>query len=178
MVKEKLVVYPVIFVLGSTLILTSALVLLDQVTIPAAEFNQDIELKHKILNVSDILPKNTLPSNIDRAFKDDATEEGYKGNKLYTLKQDGEERTYAIPVSSPGLQGSVNGYAGIARDMKKLVGIEFIKQDETPDSDGRIAENEYGSQYKGLDVSKLIDGEAIVNKPVNGGNVGAISGAI
>ncbi|MDU6599364.1 FMN-binding protein, partial [Finegoldia magna] len=154
-----------------------ALALLNQVTTPTVKFNQDIELKHKILNVFNILPKDISPSNIDKTFKDNVTEEDYKGNKLYILKQDGEEKAYAVPVNGPGLWGSISGYVGITKDMKKLVGIEFIKQDETPGLGGRITEDEYKNQYRDLDISKPVDGKIVINKPANGGNIDAISGA-
>ena len=177
MAKKKSVVYPVIFMLGLTLVLTLALALLNQVTTPTVKFNQDIELKHKILNVFNILPKDTSPSNIDKTFKDNVTEEDYKGNKLYILKQDSEEKAYAVPVNGPGLWGSISGYVGITKDMKKLVGIEFIKQDETPGLGGRITEDEYKNQFRDLDISKPVDGKIVINKPANGGNIDAISGA-
>ena len=95
MAKKKSVVYPVIFMLGLTLVLTLALALLNHVTTPTIEFNQDIELKQKILNVFNILPEDTSASNIDKTFKDNVVEEDYKDSKLYILKQDGEEKAYA-----------------------------------------------------------------------------------
>ena len=177
MAKKKSVVYPVIFMLGLTLVLTLALALLNHVTTPTIEFNQDIELKQKILNVFNILPEDTSASNIDKTFKDNVEEEDYKGNKLYILKQDGEEKSYAVPINGPGLWGSISGYVGISKDMKKLVGIEFIKQDETPGLGGRITEDEYKNQYRDLDISKPVDGKIVINKPANGGNIDAISGA-
>lgn len=177
MAKKKSVVYPVIFMLGLTLVLTLALALLNQVTTPTVKFNQDIELKHKILNVFNILPEDTSASNIDKTFKDNVVEEDYKGNKLYILKKDGEEKAYAVPINGPGLWGSISGYVGITKDMKKLVGIEFIKQDETPGLGGRITEDEYKNQYRDLDISKPVDGKIVINKPANGGNIDAISGA-
>ena len=177
MTKKKSVVYPVIFMLGLTLVLTLALALLNHVTTPTIEFNQDIELKQKILNVFNILPEDTSASNIDKTFKDNVEEEDYKGNKLYILKQDGEEKAYAVPINGPGLCGSISGYVGITKDMKKLVGIEFIKQDETPGLGGRITEDEYKNQYRDLDISKPVDGKIVINKPANGGNIDAISGA-
>ena len=63
------------------------------------------------------------------------------------------------------------------KDMKKLVGIEFIKQDETPGLGGRITEDEYKNQYRDLDISKPVEGKIVINKPANGGNIDAISGA-
>lgn len=177
MAKKKSVVYPVIFMLGLTLVLTLALALLNHVTTPTIEFNQDIELKQKILNVFNILPEDTSASNIDKTFKDNVEEEDYKGNKLYILKQDVEEKAYAVPINGPGLWGSISGYVGITKDMKKLVGIEFIKQNETPGLGGRITEDEYKNQYRDLDISKPVDGKIVINKPANGGNIDAISGA-
>ena len=130
MAKKKSVVYPVIFMLGLTLVLTLALALLNHVTTPTIEFNQDIELKQKILNVFNILPEDTSASNIDKTFKDNVEEEDYKGNKLYILKQDGEEKAYAVPINGPGLWGSISGYVGISK---------LIKNEEHPVTNARAS---------------------------------------
>ncbi len=177
MAKKKSVVYPVVFMLVLSLVLTLALAFLNQITTPTVEFNQDIELKQKILNVFNILPKDTSASNIDKTFKDNVKEEEYKGKKLYVLEQNGETQAYAVPIDGPGLWGSITGYVGISKDMKKIVGIEFISQSETPGLGGRITEDSYKEQYRNLDISNPVDGKIVINKPANGGNIDAISGA-
>lgn len=177
MAKKKSFIYPVVFMIILTGILTFLLAVINEVSLPVIEFNQEIELKQKILYVFDILPENATDKEIDKVFTDNIKEEKYKDNTLYTLEKDGKAVAYAVPFDGPGLWGSINGYLGINADLKTATGIEFIKQDETPGLGGRISEPEYKEQFRNLDISDASSGEIIINRPAPGGNVDAITGA-
>jgi len=177
--KKKSMAYPVIFMLVLTGILTLALAFINQKAEPKIEFNKDIELKQKILYVFDVVPEDATPENIDKTFNELVTEadKQFNDKPVYLLKENGEDKAYAVPFTGPGLWGSIEGYLGINKDMKTVTGIEFIKQDETPGLGGRIAEPEYKEQYRSLDISNPVGGEIVINKPAEGGNVDAIAGA-
>lgn len=175
--KKKSIVYPVVFMFGLALLLTLALAFLNEVTTPVVEFNQDIELKKKILNVFDILPADADANAIDKVFKDNVVSEDYNGKNLYIYKIGDEVAAYAVPINGPGLWGSISGYIGVTEDLTKTTGLEFIKQDETPGLGGRITEDAYKNQFRGLDISNYTDKNIVINRPANGGNIDAISGA-
>ena len=175
--KKKSIVYPVAFMFGLALLLTLALAFLNEVTTPVVEFNQDIELKKKILNVFDILPADADATAIDKVFKDNVVSEDYDGKNLYIYKNGDEVLAYAVPINGPGLWGSISGYIGVSEDLTKTTGLEFIKQDETPGLGGRITEDAYKNQFRGLDISNYTDENIVINRPANGGNIDAISGA-
>lgn len=175
--KQKSVVYPVIFMLVLSLVLTAALAALNAYTTPIVEFNQDIALKEKILYVFDIDPGSTEAEAIDKTFNENIETEEFEGNPLYVLKENGEAKAYAVPFNGPGLWGSIDGYIGIDKDLKTITGIDFIKQEETPGLGGRIEEAPYKEQYRGLDVSQPTGDSYVINRPAPGGNIDAISGA-
>jgi Na+-transporting NADH:ubiquinone oxidoreductase subunit C len=93
------------------------------------------------------------------------------------LKENGEDKGYAFPVVGPGLWGQINGYAAISTDYNELLGIVFIKHEETPGLGGRIEEEQYLSQFRNLDLSSASDGNFIIYRPAANGNVDAIAGA-
>ncbi len=175
--KKKSIVYPVVFMFALALLLTLALAFLNEVTAPVVEFNQDIELKKKILNVFDILPSDADANTIDKVFKDNVVSEDYDGKNLYIYKSGEETLAYAVPINGPGLWGSISGYIGVTNDLTKTTGLEFIKQDETPGLGGRITEDAYKNQFRGLDISNYTDKNIVINRPASGGNIDAISGA-
>lgn len=175
--KKKSIVYPVVFMFALALLLTLALAFLNEVTAPVVEFNQDIELKKKILNVFDILPSDADATTIDKVFKDNVVSEDYDGKNLYIYKSGEETLAYAVPINGPGLWGSISGYIGVTHDLTKTTGLEFIKQDETPGLGGRITEDAYKNQFRGLDISNYTDKNIVINRPASGGNIDAISGA-
>lgn len=175
--KKKSIVYPVVFMFALALLLTLALAFLNEVTAPVVEFNQDIELKKKILNVFDILPSDADAAAIDKVFKDNVVSEDYDGKNLYIYKSGEETLAYAVPINGPGLWGSISGYIGVTNDLTKTTGLEFIKQDETPGLGGRITEDAYKNQFRGLDISNYTDKNIVINRPASGGNIDAISGA-
>lgn len=175
--KKKSIVYPVVFMFSLALLLTLALAFLNEVTAPVVEFNQDIELKKKILNVFDILPSDADATTIDKVFKDNVVSEDYDGKNLYIYKSGEEALAYAVPINGPGLWGSISGYIGVTHDLTKTTGLEFIKQDETPGLGGRITEDAYKNQFRGLDISNYTDKNIVINRPASGGNIDAISGA-
>lgn len=175
--KKKSIVYPVVFMFALALLLTLALAFLNEVTAPVVEFNQDIELKKKILNVFEILPSDADATTIDKVFKDNVVSEDYDGKNLYIYKSGEETLAYAVPINGPGLWGSISGYIGVTHDLTKTTGLEFIKQDETPGLGGRITEDAYKNQFRGLDISNYTDKNIVINRPASGGNIDAISGA-
>ena len=177
MAKKKNMVYPVIFMIILTGVLTLILAFVNEISLPMIEFNAEIELKQKILSVFDILPDNSTPEEIDTIFNENISEDMFNDSPLYILSENGEEIAYAVPFNGPGLWGSIYGYLGLKSDLKTVTGIEFIKQEETPGLGGRIGEPFYRDQFRGLDISNASNGEIFINRPAPGGNVDAISGA-
>lgn len=175
--KKKSVVYPIVFMLVLSAVLVFILAFINKLTTPIVEFNSEIELKNKILYVFDIPVDSENPEEIDKVFNENVEEKDYEDTKYYIYKDGEEVKAYAVPIEGPGLWGTIIGYIGVNKEFTETTGIEFIKQDETPGLGGRIAEAPYKEQYRGIDISTPTDGNYVINRPANGGNIDAIAGA-
>jgi len=169
--------FPIIFMIVITAFFTFILAFLNYSTADKIEFNKETELRKKILYVFDIESTSNSPEAIEKVFNDNIIEETLDEDIIYSIKEDGKVTGYAFPVRGSGLWGSVVGYVGISEDYNKLLGIDFVSHSETPGLGGRISEDSYKEQFRGLDISTAKDGNYIIYRPSSGGNVDAITGA-
>ncbi len=170
--------YPILFMAIITALFTAILSFLNQSTGEAIRKNRDLELRRKILYVFNILPENATDDEVSERFTSSVSEEPYgEGKILYTLTEGGVPAAYAVPFDGPGLWGSITGYIGVKADLASTTGIAFITQSETPGLGGRIAEEPYMSQFRGVNVTERVGTEIIINRPAPGGNIDAIAGA-
>jgi ATP-dependent Clp protease ATP-binding subunit ClpC len=79
-------------------------------------------------------------------------------------------------IIGAGLWGSIIGYIGLSADYSEIIGIEFVTQNETPGLGGRISEDSYKEQFRGIDISGKSE-NFIISSPEPGSNVDAIAGA-
>ena len=175
--KKSSFLYPIIFMSLITAISVFALAFLNESTAERVAALQETDLRTKILYVFDIDVSTTDANEIEKLFNEHVEEEILDDSRIFILKENGEDKGYAFPVVGPGLWGQINGYAAISTDYNELLGIVFIKHEETPGLGGRIEEEQYLSQFRNLDLSSASDGNFIIYRPAANGNVDAIAGA-
>ena len=73
-------------------------------------------------------------------------------------------------MAGQGLWGSIRGYLGVSASFDRLLGLEFVEQNETPGLGGRIDEAWFKAQFTDL---PLQHGEELVY----GENLDAVTGA-
>lgn len=169
--------YPIIFMSILTAVFVFVLASLDASTAERVATLQETDLRKKILYVFDIDAPTDDPAEIETLFNENIEEEVFNEDIIYVLNENGEEKGYAFPVSGPGLWGGINAYAATSTDYNELLGIVFIKHEETPGLGGRIDEEVFLQQFRSLDLSQGTGGNYIVFRPAPGGNVDAIAGA-
>mgnify|MGYP001114349985 FL=1 len=169
-------IYPIIFMMAVTAIFITVLAGLNFVTADTISFNQESQLQQKILYIFDILPEGGMEKDIERVFNESVIEKEWGDLKGYALVEGGQEIGYAVPINGAGLWGSITGYVGLNKDYTEIIGIEFVTQSETPGLGGRISENSYKDQYRGIDISGKTD-NFIISSPQPDSNVDAIAGA-
>jgi Na+-transporting NADH:ubiquinone oxidoreductase subunit C len=170
--------FPIIFMALVTAFFTFILAFLNYSTADKIAFNQELELSEKLLYIFDIEPLSNDPNDINQAFKDNIGTIKSDSGDLYVYYGDNEEILgYAVPINGSGLWGSIDGYVGVSADYSTLLGLEFISHSETPGLGGRISEDWYKEQFRGIDLTEITDGNYIIYKPASGGNVDAIAGA-
>lgn len=177
MKKQKSFAYPIIFMTVVTVFFVSILSTFSEATKDTIFFNNESELRYKILYIFDVLPESKNPKDIEKIFNE-RVEKRIAGKKnIYVLLEGDKEVSYAVPVEGPGLWGTISGYIGLNADYSKITGIDFIVQSETPGLGGRISEESYKEQFREIDISDVQDGKFIVSSPQSGSNVDAIAGA-
>lgn len=174
---KKSFAYPIIFMALLTAVFTFVLAFLDQSTAEKVALLQETELRKKILYVFDIDVPTDVPEEIEVLFNDHIKEEKNDDQVIFEAIENGEIKGYAFPVQGPGLWGIIDGYVGVSADYSELLGIEFISHSETPGLGGRIGEDAYKEQFRGIDISNVKTGDYVIYRPASGGNVDAIAGA-
>ena len=169
-------IYPIIFMALVTAVFITVLAGLNYVTADTIAFNQQIQLRQKILYIFDMVPDGGTDKDIERVFNENVIEKQWGDLKGYALVEGGQEIGYAVPINGAGLWGSITGYVGLNKDYTEIIGIEFVTQSETPGLGGRISENSYKDQYRGIDISGKTD-NFIISSPQPDSNVDAIAGA-
>lgn len=170
--------FPIIFMVVITIIFTSILAFLNYKTVDLIAYNKETDLRKTILYVFDIEPPSQDSETIEKTFHEYVEEEENEvGEKIYTVKENNNIKGYAFPVNGVALWGTVEGYAAISADYNELIGLDFVSHSETPGLGGRITEDSFKEQFRGLDLSSAKDGEYIIYRPSPDGNVDAIAGA-
>lgn len=169
--------YPILFMIAVTVVFIAMLASINYMLTDTIAFNQESELRQKILYIFDVLPENDDPQEIKRAFDEKIKQKTINDIEVYTLVEDNKETAYAVPINGAGLWGTINAYVGLNRDFTKIIGIEFITQSETPGLGGRISEDAYKNQFRNIDIEGAADGNYIISSPQAVSNVDAIAGA-
>lgn len=169
--------YPILFMIAVTVVFIAMLASINYMLTDTIAFNQESELRQKILYIFDVLPENDDPQEIKRAFDEKIKQKTINDIEVYTLVEDNKETAYAVPINGAGLWGTINAYVGLNKDFTKIIGIEFITQSETPGLGGRISKDAYKNQFRNIDIEGAADGNYIISSPQPGSNVDAIAGA-
>lgn len=138
--------------------LVSAVKYLNEKTIAS---NQALKLQRIILKVLEIpVEKNTPDDQISRLFMERIKNIQVEDRILYVGYEEDAHTIlgYAFPVGGPGFWGPIQGMVGVDPEVTKVLGIAFTKHSETPGLGGRITEDWFSSQFKGLPLHP-IDGD-------------------
>ncbi len=139
--------------------------------------NELFEIK-AILNSANIDYKDD--NEAYQIFKNNLSKQIIENNILYTANIN-NTKLYIILFSGKGLWGNIYGAIGVNSDFTKIIGIDFISQNETPGLGGRISEKWFKEQFvdEKLDNFKIKFNYAggIGDYDKNNSQVDGISGA-
>ncbi len=128
------------------------------------ESNQKAKLQRIILSVLQI-PEKREPSDemLNQIFETRIRSIQVKGTTLYLgYEEDGKTILgYAFPVGGPGFWGPIFGMVAVDSEASKILGIAFYKHAETPGLGGRITEDWFKAQFKGLPIFPIEEGKKI-----------------
>ena len=110
--------------------------------------DQILQVQSQIKKVS--LP---IPEQLQDALKGSFLD-GKTSIEIFERRNEkGELLAYGLPLYGKGLWGSIEGFGVISADLTRMVGIDFLKQSETPGLGARIMEKEYKYFFRNLDLS-------------------------
>ena len=173
---KKSFTYPIVFMSALTFVFVLVLSLLNSSTADVIAFNERVEMQKKILYVFDIEYDGSYPEKINSTFIDYIREEkSPEGEVIYIATKDDQIIGRAYPVGGAGLWGSIEAYVGLSEDKSRILGLDFISQEETPGLGGRIDEKIFKDQFRGIEI----DGnrEIVSYRPASDGNLDSIAGA-
>jgi len=181
--KKRL--FSVLYMFVLTLCFTSIVSAVKYFNDERIETNQRVKLQKIILKVLGISLQEKAPDQeLVRVFEAQIKAIEVEGKNLYVgYEEDGQTiRGYAFPVGGPGFWGPVYGMAAVDPRATKILGMAFYKHSETPGLGGRISEDWFSNQFKGLPLFPVeTDKKIFYLKPAGTGKrpneLDAITGA-
>lgn len=143
-------VYTIIFTFVITFAFVIILSLINSVTGPTVQKNQELFKVKAILNAMGI----TYLSDDEalEKFRNEVQKVENTNYEIYRANSDGED-VYALIFSGSGLWGTITGVLAVDSSVSRIKGIDFISQNETPGLGGRIEESWFKDQFRGEKVS-------------------------
>ncbi len=169
--------YPIFFTLIVTAVTIFLLAGINHLTTDAIAMNEETALRSTILYVFNIDYPAGDADKIAEIFNEHIKSKQVGDKTIYYLEEGNEILGYAFPVDGVALWGSVKAYVAITADYSEILGIDFVSHSETPGLGGRISEDWFKEQFRGLKLDDSQKGEYIIYRPAPGGNVDSISGA-
>lgn len=140
---DKLRMLVFVLILGS--VSAALLVYLEGYTMAMVERNAELAYKASILKAFNL---DTAGSSIDEVFENIITSEEIDGKTFYR-DVDGN---VAFRFDGPGLWGPIAGILALRPDLMSIEGMTILEQQETPGLGGRIAEEWFQTQFRGVEV--------------------------
>ena len=108
----------------------------------------------------------------------DSYEEKVSGDIKYFECKDvsGVVVGYALPAQGNGYQGVIKLMVGLTTDLSKITGISVLEQVETPGLGGRISEQVFQDQFRGIKTQPAV-GYVKNQAPNNETDIQAVTGA-
>mgnify|MGYP000875668482 FL=1 len=165
--KKDSYLYTIIFTFVLTAVFATVLSVTQAYYLPTITENEANVERQAILKVLGI----TSEFDLVTTFEGQVTPVTAGTSSTFAVyDEDGSPISYAFPLDGQGLWGSIRGYIGVSATFDRLLGMEFVEQNETPGLGGRIDEPWFKEQFAGV---PLIPGENLVY----GSGIDAITGA-
>lgn len=162
---KKGYIYTIIFVAAISIIFSGILA-----GVNAAYKNKIKENELTAEKISILYSMGISSDDAVKDFDERVTEEEKNDIDFYVAVSDDNTTVYSIPFEGSGLWGTIRGYIAVDENLSVIKGIAFTEQNETPGLGGRIEEEWYKEQFRGVNIG---------NSLIYGGDLGidAITGA-
>ena len=142
--KER--IFPVLFMLIVTVVFIALVSGIYLATRDNVLRNERLYLMRAVLYAADIqVPEDAAA--IESRYNDLVQEVLDSDDNLLYYELEGAG--YVFPAFGPGLWGEIEAVVGFDRELRRITGVDFIKQNETPGLGARISEDWFRDQFRG-----------------------------
>jgi len=146
--------YTVIFMIIVASVFTAILATAQTSMTPRIAENQEIARQKSLLYAFDIEHgegNEDISETYARFIEPETrTVDGQTVDAFRQVDESGTVTGYAFPFSGPALWGTIKGYLAVTEDLSQIKGLTFTEQNETPGLGGRIDEEPFKAQWRGV----------------------------
>jgi len=144
-------------------------------TAPGIEANEEAERVRHILGVLGVEVDEDASSQDLLAAYDEHVRREERGGLVFHVRKAGEG-VRAVPFSGPGLWGPIKGFLALKPDLRRIHGVTFYEQEETPGLGGEIASADFRKRFEKRSIEdadgnagiRIVRGEATAENEVHG----------
>lgn len=145
-------VYTFLFMVLIAAVLTFALAAAYEGFKPAIEKNAALQEQRAVLYALG-LDEGLEDGEVSAVYEGKIREGELNGAPVLLHEEDGVAVAYAVPFEGNALWGALRGYLGVNAALDRTTGVVFTYQNETPGLGGRIDEEAYKAQFRGIPIS-------------------------
>jgi Na+-transporting NADH:ubiquinone oxidoreductase subunit C len=170
--------YPVVYMFVVTAFFSSAVIGLARFTHDRVTANEQLAFEKAVLEAAGILDEKAA-GRLHETFLERVRLLEDRIDIYVVTDGQGNTAGYVLPVDGKGFWAPIKGVLGLDVDKRKITGIAFYEQNETPGLGGKIVEKQFTDQFVGKELAS--GDRAIGIEPVtaslNNSQVHAITGA-
>ena len=156
--------YVAVFSLVTSTVFTAAIMLVQVATQGAIDRNQKLLEQKALLEIFKLgdpraMPEREIAQAVESRTRPIELRDPETGRTMRVVVahqgQAGQSPVlgYAVPVEGMGFWDLIRGYVAVGADLKKVLGIAFLRQAETPGLGGEIMNDQWRRKWDGLNVS-------------------------
>ena len=164
--REK--AFTLIYMVAVSVVFTGAVAGISRVTRERVRLNQELAEKRVVMKVLGIeMPATAGLQELSELYEKRVKETGrvvkVDGKSFPILgghTEEGELIGYAFKISGRGFWDRIEGYLAVAPDRRRILGISFHKQSETPGLGAEITKEWFENQFKGKEIPSGAEADA------------------
>jgi len=170
--------YPVVFMVVLSAVFGAAVSTVEVFSLPRQQAGEQARLRSRVLQAFGVDAPSD-PVALAGVWKARVVEGRDEVGPYYALRERGRVKGYAFPFEAPGFWGAIFGVVAVDARAETILGISFLRHEETPGLGGRISEAWFRDQFRGKSL-EVRDGrvlEFVFRPPRGPREVEAITGA-
>ncbi|KAB3529061.1 FMN-binding protein [Alkaliphilus serpentinus] len=167
----------IMFMLIISVIFTGSLAIINELTANKIEMNLEMKQQKSLLYVLGFSVENQTAVEVSNLYNEAIEVKESEDITYYLGYRDDSLVGYVFPFGGDAVWGFLKGFIALDPSLTKIIGIDFLSHSETPGLGGRIDEEGFKEQFRGVVLNTEDLQEFIKYRPNPGGQVDAISGA-